>query len=224
MKTKSEILNNFFTDEEHGVLRELVEINRALPVGQSRFAPMTIESMSRVQIEFNLPKIIEDKLTDLAKKFINDPDLILTHYQYLDYYGQYGNGKSPNLPPHLDVENYYTKISIDYQMKSNIDWAIVVEGEKFILKDHEILVFEAGERIHWRDPIKLKEDDRCEVIVFHFSNKQDHEPYKDKQMDLEEREQILEKHRNMPRMQKYREEFFKELDILNRNEENNGAR
>jgi hypothetical protein len=214
METITAVLPNFFTDNEEKVLRNLVETNRQLEPNSSRYAPMIIESMSRMQIEFDMPKDIEKKLTDLAKQYYNDPDLILSHYQYLDYYGKYGKGNSPMLPPHLDTENYYTKISIDYQMKSNIDWAIVVEGQKFILKDSEVLVFEAGERIHWRDPIKLKSEDRCEVIVFHFSNKDDHQPYVEKQMDQEERQKIIDYHNNMPRMQKYRKEFFEELRIL----------
>lgn len=214
METKSGIFKNFFVAEEQADLRQLVEQNRLLVPGTSRFAPMTIESMSRTQIEFIVPESIKNKLLSLAKQFVDDPDLELTHYQYLDYYGKYGKGNSPNLPPHLDVENYYTKVSIDYQMSSNIDWAIVVEDESFILKDNEVLVFEAGERIHWREPIILKEDDRCEVIVFHFSNKYEHQPYMEKQMSQEERSLIMKKHADMPRMQKYRENFFKQLDAL----------
>lgn len=208
------IVKNFFTKEEEQTLRFLVEENRKLVPGSSRYAPMTIESMSRVQIEFDAPKNIINKLKQLALQYVDDPDLELTHYQYLDYFGKYGNGNSPMLPPHLDVENYYTKVSIDYQMSSNIDWAVVVEGESFILKDNEVLVFEAAGKIHWRDPILLKENDRCEVIVFHFSNKYDHMPYAEKQMDIDERNFLIETHNNMPRMQKYRKDFFKKVELL----------
>jgi hypothetical protein len=222
METKSNIFKDFFTKQEESLLRNLVEANRMLEPNSSRFAPMIIKSMSRQQIEFVVPEDIKEKLLNLAKQFVDDPDLELTHYQYLDYYGKYGEGQSPNLPPHLDTENYYTKVSIDYQMSSNIDWAIVVEDEKFILKDNEVLVFEASERIHWRDPIILKENDRCEVIVFHFSNKFDHQPYAEKQMNKEERNIIIEKHNNIPRMKIYREKFFKELEEIER--KNGGAR
>lgn len=209
------IFKNFFTPDEEQRLRDLVETNRQLPENSSKYAPMIIENMSRMQIQFDIPKDIEEKLLKLAKSFI-DEDLVLSHFQYLDYYGKYGNGNSPKLPPHLDVENYYTKISIDYQMKSNIDWAIVVENEKYILQDNEVLAFEAGERIHWRDPIILKENDRCEVIVFHFSNREDHKPYEDNQMSKEEWSSILEKYNNMPRMIKYRKQFFEDLEKLER--------
>lgn len=208
------IVKNFFTKEEEQTLRNLVEANRKLEPNSSRYAPMIIESMSRVQIEFDAPDNIINKLKNLALQYVNDPDLELTHYQYLDYYGKYGNGNSPMLPPHLDVENYYTKVSIDYQMSSNIDWAVVVEGESFTLKDNEVLVFEAAGKIHWRDPILLKENDRCEVIVFHFSNKYDHMPYAEKQMDIDERNFLIETHNNMPRMQKYRKDFFKKVELL----------
>ena len=214
METKSGIFKNFFTLEEERVLRDLVETNRMLKPGSSRYAPMVIESMSRSQIEFIIPKNIEEKLITLAKQFIDDPDLELTHYQYLDYFGKYGEGASPNLPPHLDVENYYTKVSIDYQMSSNIDWAIVVEDNNFILNNNDVLVFEAAERIHWREPVLLKENDRCEVIVFHFSNKFDHQPYIDNPMGQEERDLIIEKHKNIPRMKDYREKFFNQLKQL----------
>jgi len=214
MITKSGIAKDFFTLEEEKTLRDLIETNRTLEPGSSRYAPMVIDSMSRVQIEFAIPENIKEKLLALAKQFVDDKDLELTHYQYLDYFGKYGKGNSPNLPPHLDVENYYTKVSIDYQMSSNIDWAIVVENDKFYLKDGEILVFEASERIHWRDPIVLKENDRCEVIVFHFSNKFEHAPYAEKQMTKTEREGIIKKHNEMPRMQQYRKEFFEQLATI----------
>ena len=222
METKSGIFKNFFTSDEEKTLRDLIETNRLLEPGSSRFAPMVIEQMSRSQIEFVIPENIKEKLLTLAKQFVDDPDLELTHYQYLDYFGKYGNGNSPNLPPHLDVENYYTKVSIDYQMSSNIDWSIVVEDQGFILKDNEVLVFEAGDRIHWRDPIILKENDRCEVIVFHFSNKFEHQPYAEKQMSKEERDVIIARHNNMPKMQEYRKKFFTQLEELKG--ANNGAR
>jgi len=216
METKSGILKNFFTSEEETTLRNLIEANRLLEPGSSRFAPMIIQPMSRAQIEFTIPENIKEKLLLLAKQFVDDQDLELTHYQYLDYFGKYGEGNSPNLPPHLDVENYYTKVSIDYQMSSNIDWPIVVEDQKFTLQDNEVLVFEASDRIHWRDPIILKEDDRCEVIVFHFSNKFEHQPYAENQMSKEERNKIIAKHNSMPKMQEYRKKFFEQLEGLKR--------
>ena len=212
--TNCGIVKNFFTPQEEKILRDIIEENRKITPGTSRYAPMTIESMARVQIEFDAPDYIVDKLKNLALEYVDDPDLELTHYQYLDYYGEYGNGNSPMLPPHLDTENYYTKVSIDYQMSSNIDWAVVVEGQEFFLKNNEVLVFEAADRIHWRDPIILKPEDRCEVIVFHFSNKFDHQPYKEKQMSKEEWQAIRDKHTSMPRMQKYRQDFFEKLDKL----------
>jgi hypothetical protein len=217
MDTKSGIFKNFFTLEEEKALRDLIETNRLLEPGSSRFAPMIIEQMSRSQIEFVIPESIKEKLLTLAKQFVDDPDLELTHYQYLDYFGKYGKGNSPNLPPHLDVENYYTKVSIDYQMSSNIDWPIVVEDQGFTLKDNEVLVFEASDRIHWRDPIILKEDDRCEVIVFHFSNKFEHQPYAENQMSREERNTIIARHNSMPKMKEYREKFFAQLEKLKGN-------
>jgi hypothetical protein len=217
MDTKSGIFKNFFTLEEEKALRDLIETNRLLEPGSSRFAPMIIEQMSRSQIEFVIPESIKEKLLTLAKQFVDDPDLELTHYQYLDYFGKYGKGNSPNLPPHLDVENYYTKVSIDYQMSSNIDWPIVVEDQGFTLKDNEVLVFEASDRIHWRDPIILKEDDRCEVIVFHFSNKFEHQPYAENQMSREERNTIIARHNSMSKMKEYREKFFAQLEELKGN-------
>ena len=67
----------------------------------------------------------------------------------------------------------------------------------------------------------IRENDRCEVIVFHFSNKNDHKPYVENQMGQEERKVILEKHNNMPRMIEYRKQFFQQLDELKR--ENDGS-
>ena len=50
--------------------------------------------------------------------------------------------------------------------------------------------------------------------MFHFSNKDDHRPYAEKQMTSVEKEFIREKHNNMPRMIKYRKQFFEQLEQL----------
>ena len=62
MITKSGIAKDFFTLEEEKTLRDLIETNRTLDPGSSRYAPFVIESMSRVQIEFAIPENIKEQL------------------------------------------------------------------------------------------------------------------------------------------------------------------
>ena len=219
MSIKNTVIKNFFSDEEIELLQNSIEINRKLEHGSSKMAPMIIEQMSRMQIEFLMPKIIEEKLLILAKSFINDNDLILTHHQYLDYFGKYSQNHLPKLPPHIDVENYYSKISMSYQIKSNINWPIIVENEKFLLNDNYILVFDASNLIHWREPIILKENDRNESFICSFSNKNDHDPYLKSNMSKIEKDQIVKKYSENTKLQQYQSDFFDKMNILEK--ENN---
>lgn len=57
MNTNCGIVKNFFTKEEEDQLRKLVETNRLITPGSSRYAPMTIESMSRCRLSLRLQKI-----------------------------------------------------------------------------------------------------------------------------------------------------------------------
>ena len=67
---KSNILPDFKVITNEKILRYIIEENRKITPGTSRYAPMTIESMARVQIEFDAPHYIVDKLKNLAVDFL----------------------------------------------------------------------------------------------------------------------------------------------------------
>ena len=57
------------------------------------------------------------------------------------------------------------------QLKSNIDWPILVEGQSFTLKNNEALTFSGTHQVHWREYRKFKEEDFIDMLFCHFTIK-----------------------------------------------------
>ena len=128
------------------------------------------------------------KIEDFASDFVGE-EVKMTHNSYLSYNrnhapdtlqsrgGESNLDTSPKLPPHFDSDNYFTKLTIDYQLDANISWPIVIDvsGElySFDLEYGDLLLFWGAGTIHWRDPILLKEGDNCEVWTAHFAVQKD---------------------------------------------------
>jgi len=68
----------------------------------------------------------------------------------------------PQLLPHVD--DYAGQVVFDYQLASNIVWPLIVDGQKYILKDNDVLMFEGEKEGHWRQQITFLEDSF--VIMF----------------------------------------------------------
>lgn len=75
--------------------------------------------------------------------------------------------KKPNLTPHFDgfPEPRFT---FDYQIRSNVDWPLYVEGKKFVLKDNQALTFSGTHQVHWREPYDFKPGEFVEMIFCHL--------------------------------------------------------
>jgi hypothetical protein len=128
----------------------------------SRFQPKYIEYMSRVLIEFEIPKYIEQKL-DLIAKPTYDGDIALCHYNYIEYNKKYSRGiKSPSLEPHIDADE--NLVTINYQLDSNIEWDVVIDGKHYPLKNNQAIVFSAVNQVHWRPKRKFKDGEFLEII------------------------------------------------------------
>lgn len=128
----------------------------------SRFQPKYIEYMSRVLVEFLIPKNIETKL-DLIAKPLHKEEIALCHYNYIEYNKKYSNGKkSPSLEPHIDADE--NLITINYQLDSNIEWDVIIEGKSYSLKNNQAIIFSAVNQVHWRPKRKFKEGEFLEII------------------------------------------------------------
>lgn len=182
-------VENLFTEEDRQELRNIIETNRQLEpfiIGdtiqdgyirtsefRSRYQPKIAKNMSRMLIEFDMPKHLEDKLDAVAKKVYTE-DIALCHWNYIDYNLKYGYGdNSPALPPHLDADE--NLVTVNYCLDTNIEWDLYVSDlwdsnkfKKYSLKAGETIVFSAVNQIHWRPKRKFKGDEFCEIISMDY--------------------------------------------------------
>lgn len=147
--------------------------------------------MARMQIEVMYPESIRRKLEGFASQLIGE-EVFMYHNSYLSYNQEHSPGVNPKLPVHYDSDNYFSKLTMDYQLHTNIDWPIVIEDKSFNLQYGDLLVFWGAGQAHWREPVKFKEGHNTEVLTMHFSTRKDFEELNILARDPEARKKRLE--------------------------------
>jgi len=170
-----------FTDDQVKELRASIEVNRKLIddpgyvlvpgdheeyYGPTRFHPKKIAHMSRLMIEFECPKEIEETMDAYCKPLYKDP-IRLTHYNYIDYNLKYGNGQVPSLSPHIDADE--NLVTFNYQIGGNVDdWTIWVDDKPYDLKNGDAIIFSAVNQVHWRSKRNWKPGEFVEIVSFDY--------------------------------------------------------
>lgn len=169
------VLKNFLDQEDINAIINLaqVEFNN----NHINYYPETGRAI--VSIENGMkrfyPNIIE-KIENIASKEYKT-DLKIKRAGYMKYSKEYG---IPALHPHIDA--YVGQVVFDYQVRSNIDWAVVVEGRSYTLKDNDALMFSGEDQAHWREILNFNDDNYLDILVFnladskHWSNFNDENP------------------------------------------------
>lgn len=118
--------------------------------------------------DFRMPKSIEDKIISHVENITGlsgfELEYQFSRYELLDIDGKV---EVPNLRPHFDafIEPRFT---FDYQLGSNIDWPIYVEGKEFVLKNNQALTFSGTHQIHWRPERSFVVGEFLEMIFCHL--------------------------------------------------------
>jgi len=121
-----------------------------------------------------MPQNVIDSITRAAQSTTDVP-LVLREISFARY-EKYEEGLPVQLIPHSDETFREHRLTFDVQLRSNRDWAIVVEGKSFTLKDNQALTFSGTSQIHWREKTEFKDGDFVDMIFAHFSA-QDYIPY-----------------------------------------------
>jgi hypothetical protein len=207
------IIRDFFTPEEVEVLLAIIKYQKNAKDLDEFYAPLVLPTMARMQIEVMYPEHIRKKLEKFASDMVGE-EVFMYHNSYLSYNQEHSPDVNPKLPVHYDSDNYFSKLTIDYQLDANIDWPIVIEGESFNLKYGDLLVFWGAGQAHWREPVRFKEGDNTEVLTMHFSTRKDFEELNFIARSPEARKQRLELWRSDPVFMKYIEDFNKKEESL----------
>lgn len=114
-----------------------------------------------------LDKEITSKINWLIDNSIGE-QFKLEHYSVIRYAKKYGY--QVKLFPHHDTR-YAEMFVLDLQLRSNEEWGIIVEGEKYNLNDNEALIFSGTQQMHWREKKDLQDSTEIDMIFFWFSHK-----------------------------------------------------
>jgi hypothetical protein len=172
--TQNIIYKEVFTEKEMNELYSVINLDQ---IERTTIVPIYAQKAWFV----DLPEAIKNKVKDIAEQIYN-LDLELEEISFARYSKEYGN--LPNLTPHFDNTFLEQRLTIDVQLKSNINWAIIVEDNSFTLKNNEALTFSGTHQIHWREYKKFNPDDYIEMLFCHFSLKNK------KRITIEEKVQI----------------------------------
>lgn len=207
IKVVPRIIKDFFTAEEVEVIQAIVKYQKnAKDLGEF-YSPMVLPELSRMQIEVMYPEHIRRKLEKFASETVGE-EVFMYHNSYLSYNKEHNSSANPKLPVHYDSDNYFSKLTMDYQLNANIDWPIVIENESFNLQYGDLLIFWGAGQVHWREPVLFKEGDNTEVLTMHFSTREDFENLNFAARDPEERKKRLKIWQSDPVFLKYNQDFF----------------
>jgi hypothetical protein len=104
-------------------------------------------------------------------------DMCFARYELLDT----GTEKmlKPRLGPHKDVLFKKPRITLDYQVSSNIDWDIMIEDRSYGLKDNDLLIFSGTDQFHSRPEREFKKGEYMDLLFMHFSETGEETSFKD---------------------------------------------
>lgn len=115
-----------------------------------------------------MPKEILNRVIDrlsLHGHSATPDDIVCIFMRYSNEFG------TPELEPHIDLHD--SGLSIDYQLRSNVDWSVIVENQEYEIRDNDALVFDSTKVVHWRNPKTFKDGEFIDMILFHFFTKND---------------------------------------------------
>jgi hypothetical protein len=155
----NKIYKDVFTKEELDSLYSVIDLSQT-----ENTSIVTIYGQKAWFV--NLPDSIKNKVSDLANKIYGDK-VKLEEICFARYSKEYGD--FPTLTPHYDNTFKESRVTIDVQLKSNMDWPIVIQDKSFNLQDNEAITFSGTNQIHWREYKEFKDSDFIEMLFCHFS-------------------------------------------------------
>lgn len=182
------IIEDVFTLSQVSILKGLINSSmRTVDVKYGRYISSikTFNSATHEDRDIIIPDDIHERLYELAAD--NFSKTAKQSYIKAAKYSGFLN-PSPSLPAHLD--DNACSYTIDYQLSSNVDWSLYVNGEEVSLKDNCAVVYDGENELHWRgnfpssNPMSF-----VHMIFFHFVEPE-HWYFKIPSVNSEQREHL----------------------------------
>lgn len=145
--SKPKVYHNVLSEDQRRTMIDLVEAG--LAAGNAW--EMDSTSMSRWDVNIDLPEDVQNIFDEIAKDFWNFDEKHINHYiktTAIIYKTNNPMGAYSALHPHADTST--CGIILDYQLASNIDWPLGVDDNLFYLEDNDLLYLHANIDWHWR--------------------------------------------------------------------------
>jgi hypothetical protein len=141
----------------------------------------------RKSYSMSLHPALARRVNEAAKK-ATGLNIYLKEFFFLRYTLDYGY--ESKLFPHWDSRESQ-RITFDIQLNADEDWGVVVEGDNYILKFNQGLLFSGTQQIHWREDKKLKAGSTVDMLICNMAYVNDI-PLDENQAEiLEERSMFL---------------------------------
>ena len=113
--------------------------------------------VGKIMFDINVPDSVKIKVQNIASE--NGFILPFHRASYAEYSAEWG---APALPDHLDSAELFM---VDYQLSSNTNWGLVIDGNLYDLKDNECIAFCPKRNMHGR-PEKVFKDGEYVRMLF----------------------------------------------------------
>lgn len=154
------IIDDVFTKQELSELYEMV--NNSTDLDTKVMKPWG----QRLWLT-RLPESVLKRLTEVSKAYISE-ELEIFEATFARYSLQ--NGPTVRLHPHHDSARPSETVVLDIQINnSGEEWAIVIEGEKYYLKNNQGIVFYSTQQVHWREKKKFIPGEEVDMIFANFT-------------------------------------------------------
>lgn len=164
---KNIIIDNVFTEAEINDLYSLIE-------STSMENTIVQGVLCHRAYLVGLPDSIMNKINSIVKENFDIPmepiNVCFARYS-IDMYEDGSASFPPRLFPHVDDAFHEPRLTLDFQIKSNISWPIIVEEREYILNDNQALTFSGTHQVHWRPHKKFAKGDFVDLIFAHYRAK-----------------------------------------------------
>jgi hypothetical protein len=217
-KIVPQVIKGFFTAEEIEALLAIVKYQKKAKYLDEFYSAFVLLSIARMQIEVMYPKTIQEKLEDFASKIVGE-EVFMYRNSWFSYNKKHNINANPKFPVRYDLDNYFSKLTMYFQLYTNIDWPIVIEDKSFSLEYGDLLIFWGAGQAHWREPVLFKEGDHTEILTMHFSTKKDFEDLDFVTKSLELKKEKIKKWNLDPVFLQHKENFTKKEESLKKKSE-----
>jgi hypothetical protein len=178
---KPKLIENLFTEEEYQNLYNQVAESSKIPDDVRVIDELGYTSTS-LYLNDTIKNVLWEKI---------ETELGIKTKECWTHYARYSlqSGHKPLLMPHYDRALTKAMFSLAIVLDSTFNWDIYVEGEKFVPRKNDGVLFSGSHQVHWRPDVEFKEDDYYDIMVCQFEELTD----EDRSLSKEHKETMDER-------------------------------